>query len=145
MVHPFSPTAEGICRENLLPEGQRNFNRKLSHAFALSFRSSLLHVSFSLNIFRLSLKMRSDESLVPRYQRQGTWGFIPPPPFGSLVGLGWDRSLGNSCVGRHYTNRSNTRNDSLLTLYSGQFTFSTQLLTLNYLLYSPTDVAPQFL
>ena len=30
------------------------------------------------------------------------------------------------------------------TLYGGQFTFSTQLLTLNYLLYSPTDVAPQF-
>ena len=25
------------------------------------------------------------------------------------------------------------------------FTFSTQLLTLNYLLYSPTDAAPQFL
>ena len=26
----------------------------------------------------------------------------------------------------------------------GQFTFSTQLLTLYYLLYSPTDAAPQF-
>ena len=34
---------------------------------------------------------------------------------------------------------------SLLTLYVGQFTFSTQLLALNYLLYSPTDAAPQFL
>ena len=34
---------------------------------------------------------------------------------------------------------------SFLTLYDGQFTSSTQLLTLNYLLYSPTDAAPQFL
>ena len=34
---------------------------------------------------------------------------------------------------------------SLQTFYSGQFTFLTQLLTLNYLLYSPADVAPQFL
>ena len=31
------------------------------------------------------------------------------------------------------------------TLYGGQFTFSTQLLTPNYLLCSPTDAAPQFL
>ena len=41
--------------------------------------------------------------------------------------------------------RANARNVSLLTLYGGQFTFSTQLLTLNYLLYSPADAAPQFL
>ena len=33
----------------------------------------------------------------------------------------------------------------LFTLYGGQFTFSTKFLTLNYLLYSPTDAAPQFL
>ena len=31
------------------------------------------------------------------------------------------------------------------TLYGGQFTFSTQLSTLNYLRYSPTDAAPEFL
>ena len=40
---------------------------------------------------------------------------------------------------------ANARNVSLLTLYGGQFTFSTQLLTPNYLLYSPTAAAPQFL
>ena len=33
---------------------------------------------------------------------------------------------------------------SLLNLYGGEFTFSTQLLTLNYLLNCPTDAAPQF-
>ena len=37
------------------------------------------------------------------------------------------------------------RNVSFFTLYGGQLTFSTQLLTLNYLLYSTTDAAPQFL
>ena len=41
--------------------------------------------------------------------------------------------------------RANARNVSFFTLYGGQFTFSTQLLTLNYLLYSPTGVAPLFL
>ena len=41
--------------------------------------------------------------------------------------------------------RAKARNISLLTLYGDQFTFSTQLLTLNYLRYSPTDVAPQLL
>ena len=40
--------------------------------------------------------------------------------------------------------RANTRKVSFFTLYGGQFTFSTQLLTLNYLLYSPTDAATQF-
>ena len=34
---------------------------------------------------------------------------------------------------------------SPIALTKGHFTFSTQLLTLNYLLYSPTDAAPQFL
>ena len=34
---------------------------------------------------------------------------------------------------------------SFSTLYGGQFTFSTQLFALNYLLYTPTDIAPQFL
>ena len=33
----------------------------------------------------------------------------------------------------------------LLETSGGQFTFSTQLLKLNYLLYSPTDVAPYFI
>ena len=41
--------------------------------------------------------------------------------------------------------RANARNVSFFTLYGGQFMFSTQLLKLNYLLYSPTDAAPQFL
>ena len=41
--------------------------------------------------------------------------------------------------------RTNARNVSYFTLCGGQFTFSTQLLTLNYLLYSPTDATPQFL
>ena len=41
--------------------------------------------------------------------------------------------------------RANARNVSFFILYGGQFTFSTQLLTLNYLLYSPTYAAPQFL
>ena len=41
--------------------------------------------------------------------------------------------------------RANARNVSFFTLYGGLFTFSTQLLTLNYLLYSPTDAAPQSL
>ena len=34
---------------------------------------------------------------------------------------------------------------SFFTFYGGQFTFSTQLLSSNYLLYSPTDATPQFL
>ena len=34
---------------------------------------------------------------------------------------------------------------SAFNLYGGQFKFSTQLLTVSYLLYSPTDAAPQFL
>ena len=38
--------------------------------------------------------------------------------------------------------KANARNVSFFTLYGGQFTFSTQLLTLNYLLYSPTDAVP---
>ena len=38
----------------------------------------------------------------------------------------------------------NARNVSLFTLYGGQFMFSTQLFTLNDLLYSPTDAALQF-
>ena len=41
--------------------------------------------------------------------------------------------------------RVDARNVSFFTLYGGQSTFSTQLLTLNYLLYSPTDAVPQFL
>ena len=86
MVHPFSPTAEGICRENPLPEGQRNFKRKLSHAFALSFRSSLLHVSFPLT-FSIEFKNafgRVTSSLdISDMEQEGL-----SPPFGSLVGLG---------------------------------------------------------
>ena len=35
--------------------------------------------------------------------------------------------------------RVNAQNVSLFTLYSGQFMFSTQMFTLNYLLYFPTD------
>ena len=38
--------------------------------------------------------------------------------------------------------RANARNASFFTLHGGQFTFSTQLLTPNHLLYSPTDAAP---
>ena len=34
---------------------------------------------------------------------------------------------------------------SIFTLNGGKSTFSTQLFTLNYLLYSPTDTTPQFL
>ena len=41
--------------------------------------------------------------------------------------------------------RANALKVSLLTLYGGQFTFSTQSLTLDHLLNSPTDAAPQFL
>ena len=37
------------------------------------------------------------------------------------------------------------RNVSFLPFYGGQFTFSTQLLTLNYMLYSPTDASSKFL
>ena len=37
---------------------------------------------------------------------------------------------------------ANARNVSFFTLYSGQFTFSTQLLTLNYFLYFATVAAP---
>ena len=43
------------------------------------------------------------------------------------------------------TLRANAQNVSTETLYGGKFTFSTHLLTLNYLLYSPTSAAPQFL
>ena len=35
--------------------------------------------------------------------------------------------------------RANAQNISLFTLYSGQFKFSTQMFTLTYLLYFPTD------
>ena len=35
--------------------------------------------------------------------------------------------------------RANAQNVSLFTLSSGQFMFSTQMFTLNYLLYFPTD------
>ena len=35
--------------------------------------------------------------------------------------------------------RANAQNVSLFTLYSGQFMFSTQMFTLTYLLYFPTD------
>ena len=49
----------------------------------------------------------------------------------------------------NYFNRSDEgltlETSAFFTLYGGQFTISTQLLTLNYLLYSPTDAAPQFL
>ena len=41
--------------------------------------------------------------------------------------------------------RANARNVSSIILYGGRFTFSTQLLTFNYPLYSPTDAVPQFL
>ena len=41
--------------------------------------------------------------------------------------------------------RVNARNVSLLTIYGGLLTSSTQLLTLNYLPYSPTNAVPQFL
>lgn len=41
--------------------------------------------------------------------------------------------------------RADARNFSFFILYGGLFTFSTQFLTLNYLLYSPSDAAPQFL
>ena len=41
--------------------------------------------------------------------------------------------------------RANARNVSFETLNCGQFTFSLQLTIQNYLLYSPTDAAPQFL
>ena len=41
--------------------------------------------------------------------------------------------------------RANALKVSLLTLYGGQFTFSTQSLTLDHLLYSPTDATSQFL
>ena len=41
--------------------------------------------------------------------------------------------------------RANAQNVSFFTLYGGQFTFSTELWTLNYLLYSSTDAAPLFL
>ena len=38
-----------------------------------------------------------------------------------------------------------TQNFNSEILYIGQFTLSTQLIILNYLLYSVTDTAPQFL
>ena len=38
-----------------------------------------------------------------------------------------------------------TRNFNFEILYTGQFTLSTLLIILNYLLYSVTDTAPQFL
>ena len=41
--------------------------------------------------------------------------------------------------------RANAQNVSFKTLYGGQFTLSTQLRLLDLLLYSPTNVAPQFL
>ena len=37
-----------------------------------------------------------------------------------------------------------TLETSAFSLYGDQLTFSTQLFTLNYPLYSPTDAAPQF-
>ena len=40
--------------------------------------------------------------------------------------------------------RANARNVGSFTLCGGQFAFWIQLLTLNYLLYSPTDAAQQF-
>ena len=41
--------------------------------------------------------------------------------------------------------KADAQNGSFFTLYGGQLTISTQLLTPNYLLYSPTNAAPQFL
>ena len=38
-----------------------------------------------------------------------------------------------------------TQNFNFEILYIGQFTLSTQLIILNYLLYAVTDTAPQFL
>ena len=38
-----------------------------------------------------------------------------------------------------------TQNFNFETLYIGQFTLSTQLIILNYLLYTVTDTAPQIL
>ena len=59
---------------------------------------------------------------------------------------------GNVCATRIYFGLCSCNSDltrvifvQLGFLYGGQFTFSTQLLTLNHLLYSPTDAAPQFL
>ena len=66
-------------------------------------------------------------------------------PINSVAPLSANKTTHNSQFFQSFWRRANARKVSFFTLYGGQFTFSTQLLTLNYLLYSPTDAAPQFL
>ena len=57
----------------------------------------------------------------------------------------WTMTVRSNLVLTTELSKLATLKGSFFTLYGGQFTFSTQLLTLNYLPYSPTDALPQFL
>ena len=66
------------------------------------------------------------------------------PP--DLASMSMDQDFPGKITHSRHSDRSgervNARNVGCFTLYGGQLTFSTQLLTLNYLLYSPTNAAP---